>query len=139
MTTKKFSLDVFDTVKSSNAGYVLHFNLPASEEPAFNGDVPLTMKVQGIESDAYTKHIAWQERQDKNESKDSRNDPERDIKRDIALYCAVVTGWTGFPNSDGTGMQKFSIEALREVLTQYADFRHQLRNCLVNRKNFIGN
>jgi len=141
MTDKKdnniIGLDIFDTVSASNKGSVLHFCKPGTDEEFFNGDTPLTVHVLGIESDAYTAHVAKQERADKNEDKKSRNDPLRDVKRDVALYCAIVTGWTGFPNPEKTGMLKFSKAALEEVLMSHADLRHQLRNFLLNRKNFI--
>lgn len=140
MTTKKteaFSLDIFDTVKASNEGSVLHFCKPNSDELAFNGDTPLTLHLQGTESDAYNEFVNKRNRADVNEDKASRNDPKRGDKRDIELICAVATAWTGFPNSDGTGMQKFSKEALKEILTNYADFLYQTRIFLADRGNFI--
>lgn len=111
----------------------LHLLDPIHGDELFNGDVPMTITVYGMESEI-AKNTMKRRAQKQLNSRSKQNIDET-IEFNTQFLAKLITGWTGI--NENNEPLEYSRENAAELLRKYAWVREQVDAFVTERSNFI--
>lgn len=152
-----FNLNVFDTVSAANKGAVLHLRLPVTNELAYADEEktkPVTITLQGTDSDAYSKIIefnankrnketALKAREKARAGKFNHIDDEAELinleeqqQAACEMYAKLTTGFENI-SLDGKKPLECTVENARNLYMSHKGIRTQVDAFIADQANFI--
>lgn len=140
-----FNFKVFDTVAMAEEGATLHFIVPKTGLPAYNGETPLSVTFRGPKSKdgraalqkCHARVRAMLKKYDKHPDA-VLNDEESAQKRKIyaEAFAEMAINWTGFEDEKGKPIP-LTKENILSFYANYLDLHEQTERFILAEESFL--